>query len=62
MERPGVEYWVGRLEGAGIVVEIAQGSALCKTKTGKLYGYDFRYGGEELSPLARGFSDDIYGA
>jgi len=43
MERCGVEYWVGRAEGAGIEVEIAKGSALCKTLNDKLYGYEFQY-------------------
>jgi len=43
LERPGLEYWLGRAEQAGIGVEIAEGSALLKTMNGKMYGYDDFY-------------------
>lgn len=38
--RAGVEYWLGRAEQAGIEVGIAESSALLKTHSGKLYGYE----------------------
>lgn len=54
MERTGVEYWVGRAEGAGIKVWITPGSALRRTLDGKLYGYDFFY---ENRPMSNKLSD-----
>lgn len=37
-DRTGVEYWLGRAEEAGIKVEVAEGSQVLRTLTGKLYG------------------------
>lgn len=37
-EKGGIEYWVGYAKGLGIKVEIAKGSLLLKTTTGKPYG------------------------
>ena len=35
-----VEHWIGRALGMGIEVNIARGSALCRTNDGRLYGID----------------------
>ncbi|KKN00332.1 hypothetical protein LCGC14_1138870 [marine sediment metagenome] len=43
MEKGGVEHWVGVAAGRGVEVMIPYGSALCKTKDGKLYGYEYNY-------------------
>ncbi len=38
LEKSGIEYWTGRAQQAGIKVEICEGSHVCRTKTGQLYG------------------------
>lgn len=43
MERSCLEYWLGRAQGAGIDISIAEDSAVLKTYNRKLYGYDFIY-------------------
>lgn len=37
-QRPCAEYWVGRLEDAGVKVTLSEGSAICKQH--RRYGYD----------------------
>lgn len=37
-EKGGIEYWVGYARGLGITVEIANGSLVCKTMSGRPYG------------------------
>lgn len=40
MQRPSLEYWIGRAEGAGIPVEIHKPSGVCFHPNG-LYGYEW---------------------
>ena len=40
-EKGGLEYWIGRLQQAGVDVFIAEGSTLLKTITGKPYGVKY---------------------
>ena len=45
-ERPGVEYWIGRAQGAGVKVNVfGRESAIMKTMDKKLYGYGYPQGG-----------------
>jgi hypothetical protein len=46
-ERAGVEYWMGRAVQSGIKIHIAIGSALLRTCTGRMYGYDKFFDGQE---------------
>ena len=39
-ERCGVEYWIGRASGCGVIVEIEPHSNLLQTRTGKPYAED----------------------
>ena len=41
LEKGGIEYWIGYARGLGIEVEPCEGTALCKTCTGKPYGIKF---------------------
>jgi len=42
-EKPGVDYWVGRIQQSGGTVTTPLGSAVCRTIDGKLYGYNYHY-------------------
>ena len=37
-EKGGIEYWIGYARGLGIKVQIATGSNVCRTKTGRPFG------------------------
>ena len=42
MEKSGLEYWIGRAQGAGLKVEVSQGSHLLRTITNEVYGIQNR--------------------
>lgn len=40
IQRPSLEYWIGRAEGSGIIVTIHEPTQVCRNAKG-LYGYDW---------------------
>ncbi len=50
LEKGGVEFWCGIALGLGIDIEIAEGSTLCQTSTGKPYGEDY-FNIKEIDPM-----------
>ena len=43
MAKAGLEYWLGRAQQSGMDINICAGSAVLRTITDKLYGYEFKY-------------------
>ncbi len=51
LERGGIEYWVGRAEGMGVIVENTRGSMVCKTPMGVPYGHKLAVNMKEVDPF-----------